>query len=771
MKNLIDRYPVATAVAVYAAAVTAAFWRVWTGQILINAMSDQRTGYAFRAFAADFFRSYGSIPEWSPYLFGGMPFVANTGHGDTFYPTFLLRLLFPVDIGMTVGFLIHLVLAGTFTFLFLRAIGVRWSGAFTGGAAYMFSGQIISLVSPGHDGKMYVSALLPLALMFLYQAVRTGRWQRYVLFGITVGFSLLSPHFQLTYYLLMAAGFFWLFLVVFGDERPAPWWQSALWFGGALAVGFAVSAVQLLPFIEYIQFSPRGTTGSSSSGWEYATSWSMPPEELLNAIWPHFTGSLEEYWGRSFFKLHSEYIGAATLMLAGFAFVGDRFRRLRWFFVFLAAYGMLFAFGGYTPFYRLPYTVLPGISMTRAPSMIFFLVSFAAAILCGMGVDRVLDRETRPKLTMAWAWIGAMALAAALFAAGAFEGVARVLADPAKIQAVAAANATAQLDALRVLLFAAGVGVILLLVHRQKLATTTAGLALGCLVLFELWSGERPYLRFSDRAEVQFAADPVVRELETDSTLFRVLPVGPYSDNYLMVHRIRSVLGYHGNELHRYDELLGGKNVWQALGVPNVWTVLSVKYVATDRPLGMAGLSPVVEGAFSEYEGRPVYLYRYDAAAPFAYLVGAAVQVPEEQVLGAIWNERFDPRRLLIVPEGSGVGETTLGALPPTIETEVSVREVRPGRFEFRLAEPPSEDAFVYVSENYYPSWHARVDGREVAPVRAQFSMMAVPIPAGASEVELWFESAAYRRGWIVTLLALIVAAGVLVVGRRRGKV
>src|SRR3989338_10400750 len=80
-------------------------------------------------------------------------------------------------------------------------------------------------------------------------------------------------------------------------------------------------------------------------------------------------------------------------MLASFAFLLKDRRRLTWFFVFLAGYGTLFALGGHTPFYRLPYTLRPMIKMTRAPGMTFVLVSFSLAVLAALGTQAVLRRK------------------------------------------------------------------------------------------------------------------------------------------------------------------------------------------------------------------------------------------------------------------------------------------------------------------------------------------------------------------------------------------
>ena len=62
-------------------------------------------GYGFRLFGAEMFRATGHIPEWNPYLFGGLPFIAAQ-HGDIFYPTAWLRWLLPIDTAMNLGFFV-----------------------------------------------------------------------------------------------------------------------------------------------------------------------------------------------------------------------------------------------------------------------------------------------------------------------------------------------------------------------------------------------------------------------------------------------------------------------------------------------------------------------------------------------------------------------------------------------------------------------------------------------------------------------------------------
>src|SRR5215207_7550920 len=332
------------------------------GGFLVNPFSDQYIGgYPVREFGAQMLRQTGSFPLWNPYIFAGLPYVAAM-HGDIFYPTFLLRVMLPTDVAMTWSFIIHLWLAGVFTYCFLRAYGYGFYGAVLGGIAYMMSGQIASLVSPGHDGKLYVNALFPLALWMLVRGVRDGRLWSWGVLAIAVGLAVLSPHPQLLQYMLLACGAFALFLALAdrgegGPERSDVLRRLGLALGAVL-LGGAMGAIQYLPVREYVAWSPRA---GGFRAYEVATSYSMPIEELINTYVPEFTGILDRYWGANGIHFHSEYLGAAALLLAGAAFgargPGRQFVR---FWTGTLVVALLWALGGSTPFYHMVYALVPG---------------------------------------------------------------------------------------------------------------------------------------------------------------------------------------------------------------------------------------------------------------------------------------------------------------------------------------------------------------------------------------------------------------------------
>ena len=264
------RFALGWAALVYALATLVLGWQALAGRFLVNPRSDQFiAGYAFREFGAEALRN-GSFAHWNPFQFGGMPYVAAM-HGDIFYPTFLLRMIMPTDVAMTWSFMIHVFLAGLFTFVFLRAWGLGFGASLVGGLAYMMGGNVAGLVSPGHDGKLYLAALLPLTLFLVLRGMRDGRNWSWGALGIVIGLAVLTPHPQLLQYLLLVAGAFALVLAVADvdgrgrlDRRLAL--RRLLFAGIAVVVGGAIGAIQYVPVREYVPFSPR----AGGKGWEHA---------------------------------------------------------------------------------------------------------------------------------------------------------------------------------------------------------------------------------------------------------------------------------------------------------------------------------------------------------------------------------------------------------------------------------------------------------------------------------------------------------------------
>jgi len=729
-----------------------------TGQWLASPHGDQyASAYAFYQWEASEWRAVGMLPLWNPMIMGGLPFIAVVTHGEILYPTALLRAFLPVHVVMNLGFFIHYFLAGYFTYLFLRRLAVSWTGAVTGALAYQLTGLLISYVQPGHPGKLFVSTMLPLAFLALVVALRDRRWWGYPLLAVAVALCLLSPHVQATYYLLIAAALFALYLT-FGEPSAEPLGPRVTRLAltlGAVVVGFGIGMPQILPFLEYIPHSPRA--GGYSVGYSGSTSFGIPWDHIPEFFLGGFTGAPEEYWGSNPLKLHSEYLGLPVIALAILGF-GDRRRRLMW---WLAGIGLLFlliALGGATPFYHLWWAVMPMVKKTRAPGMVFFVVAFCVAAFAAFGVTR-LEREGQARARTARTWLIAAGVIALFGAIGVFGKMAVGLAPPERV-----AQAIAHGDAIRVSALIGAIlfsGVALLAWGRLQGRVPALAFALGLplLVGTDLWRDGKHFWTYSPSPQQGlYRTDDAIARIQQTPKPLRVLNLNAYPLNVLMAHDIPQVLGYQGNELRYFDELLGGRNEWRyLLTSTRLWDLLAVRYVliadTTSIPGYHRAFGPVTTAA-----GTQAYVYEADTVPSYARVVPAAVKVDP----GAIPPTLADPRmpgydRVVLFPLDAPVNPRQLQDWPPPSPSKARVTAWRAGKMTIALDPPPADSSYVLVSENWYVDWQATVDGRSAPVLRGDHALITVPVGPGARSVELNYHSKSFAKGKLLALLSTLI--------------
>jgi hypothetical protein len=797
------RYAAAWALLVYVLCALALGYPALSGGFLVSPISDQYIGgFPVRDFAAQSLKAGLGVPLWNPYIFGGMPYVAAMGVGDVFYPTQLLRMALPVDVGMTLGFMLHVVLAGFFTYSFCRALGLTFFASLIGGAAYMLSGPIAGLVSPGHDGKLFVATLTPLVLFLLIRGVRDGRPWAWGALALTTGLAVLSPHPQLLQYMLLTAGAFGLYLA-FGewngttlDRRVA---LRRLGFAlGAVGIGFLMGAIQYSSLFDYIAWSPR----AGGKGYEHAISYSLPLEETINAYLPEFSGILDKYWGRNGIHFHSEYVGAAVLILATAAIgaTGKAVaftRKFKFFWLGVLVISLLWAFGGFTPFYRLVYALVPGTKYFRAPSTIMFVSMFATAIFAAIGVERVLSSQGIPK-RFVYIWGAVSAGITVLAVSGGLTNLGlaivgdTVLSNGRPWSERVQDNAGALIvGSVRSLFFALLTLTLLWGVVQTKLSGGRAAVALLLVLAADLWSVERQYWRFSEPASKMYGSDATIDYLKPRSDSGRVLAItlaagAAYHDpmlggDGLMVHQIRQVLGYHGNELGNYDRLAGiDADLGPVLSKPHIWSLLNIRYVLTnaqpndDTIRQLFGSATLVAGPARNAPGTMVYLYRIPGDNPPAWVASATFKAPNDAALATIEDARFNAvaqRSVAIIDSASPTtSASNQNVLPPPSTITAQVRRPNHGRITVELSAPAQNGNMLIVSENFYPGWIARVDGRDVRAERADYSLIGVPLTAGARKVELEFTSAAYQKGKVITWFAAAAALALWIFGLVAGR-
>lgn len=763
------RWPLLAAVALLTIWIAILSLPMWSGAFLAGPFSDQyATGYAYRHWAANQWRLLGHVPLWNPEIFGGMPFVAAM-HGDIFYPTAWLRLLVPTAVAMNIGFVVHYVLAGVFVYILVRLLGGSWVGAVVGGTAYQLSGVIGSYVQPGHDGKTFVTALLPLAFVGLVLAFRKKRLEGHGIVALAVGLGVLSPHPQMLYYMLVAAGIFALYLA-FGESGGTTRTRvtNLALALGAVAVGMGIGMIQIFPFFHYIPFSPRA---EGYYGFEGATSFAIPWAHVPEFFFAGFVGSREGYWGPNPLKLHSEYLGLPVVALAVLGALAKPRRRLAMWLGAIGALFLLVALGAGTPFYRLWWSVMPFMKQVRAPGMALYLVAFVVAVFAAFGVERLERGEAgrHPKV-----WLGVAGAVALLALAGVLGALAETLAQgiemasgrPA-VSAAAAGRVTIRNGAL---MGAVTLGILAgahWLWQRRTLPVAAFGLVVVVAVGGDLWWNARSFWTYSRAPETLFSIDPITEQLTAAPEPYRVLDLGVYPGASLMARGIAQLLGHHGNELHRFDELMGGKNQWRNAGRRVLWDLYGIEYLIVPSDLSGADSIPGYSRVLDDVEtsaNQRASLFQRSTPARYARAVPAALQVPDDQAIPTVLDPRFDPDRVLILDPAAAHAPRPITVMPEPLDMAVSFESWEPGGMVMRVEPVPERDVYLMVGENWYPDWQAEVDGRPAEVLRGNYSLIAVPLAAGSERVVLRFDSAEYRAGKIITLLSALIAAFGLIV-------
>ncbi len=789
------RRPALIAAIVFLIADLSLMWPLLAGKVLLS--GDQLSaGYAFRNYFAQVVQSTWHIPQWNPYIFGGMPLWAVPGHFPVFYPTAWLRWVLPADLSLTLGFFVHLVVAGMAMYALLRTLRTGWAAAVVAGVGYEMTGMVASQINPGHDGKMYVAALAPLAFAALIRAIRDRRWGGYGGFAIVIGLAMLSPHYQAAYYLMIASGLLTLWLVFFDAERPkdrSPLVPLALALA-AVVVGVAIAAVEVLPVMHSIPYTPRGA-GGGSVGYDYATSWAMPPVELMTAILPQFNGMLNNYWGTNSFKDHTEYVGAMVILLAVLGFGSARRKGLLLPFGTIGGLFLLVAFGGHTPFYRLWYN-LPAMKQFRAAGMAFYLVALCTCVLAGLGADRVMQGKMNSRRF--WITAGLIAFLAILGVGGLLQGVTEGLANTLgqtqpdvvrnhMIDAVIGNAPALQAGSMRLLLVIIVGAAAVWAVQHRKLAGGMAAAALVFVVGGDNWTILREFGSWAPPASQIYVADGITATMTQTPLPYRdydpaseapspFYQYAVYQGSNLMVWGVPQVFGYHGMESRFFDELFGGKNSWTNQLSPTLLKLYAAQYATFNTAVDTAGLpgfhlakGPV---AMPSQVGRAAasgYLYQRDSTVKWVRVVPAAAKVPASQVVPTVISPQFPLNSWVLFDDTTSVqASSSAQGAPAPATVAAQLTSWKPGDMTVNLSGSDSRTTFLLVSENWYPDWHATVDGKAETPLRGDEALLTVPLPPGSHQVHLWYDVASYHTGMWVSLLALLVALAAAGAGIRQ---
>lgn len=688
------------------------FW----GPVKNNAMPDIHGQiYPWKKFTIDTYRA-GQIPLWNPYSFSGNPHLANF-QSAVFSPFNLLFFVIPFIDAWSILVLLQPLLAGIFMYLFVRGIGVSRVSSLISSVAFMFCGFIVVWMAYGT--LAFATLYLPLGLFAIERYFNNSGLKFLFLLSLTIPLTFFSGHFQISLYFLLTVVSYIIFRGLTTKKI-----SNTLSLLFALFLGILLSLPQLLPSIELYSQSVRSGI--------FQISEAIPVQYLITVVAPDFFGNpvtRNDWFGH--YAEWSSFIGIWPLFLAIYAMTRVRSWKIA-FFLILGLSSLALAVN--SPLSLLLVSLKLPVLSTSALSRIIVLFSFSFAVLAGLGFD-TLQKDLKAKKSKKT--ITGILILMVIFLIGIWSLILIGKVYPDEWLIVAKRNLI-----LPTALFAAGAFLIIMAI-RKKIFILFTIFFLVFTILFDSLRFAQKWMPFDPKKYV-FPEISVIDAIKKNIGSGRIF--GNIGGEVTTYYQFPSIEGYDPLYIGRYGEFIRAASAGEFLEAERSVVKLDRRGQYTNRVLDLLGVSlifhPVADTnqgwAFPVWEDKNhfslVYqeekfqLFRNNFAFPRATLFYDYELISDEkQIIRRFYDENFDFRKKIILEEKidfsvqNGSGKTELVSYTPNKLT-VHVQTTTP--------------ALLFLSDNYYPGWKARINGKETKIYRSDYAFRAVVVPQGESTVE-----------------------------------
>jgi len=689
-------------------------------------------------------------PLWMPDVLGGMPGIAACNLAFT-YPTDFLGCLAGLSLQTVLGWesALHVALAGVGMFIFLRRLKRGVSASLLGALFFSLSGSEISQIYSGAINFIEAIALVPWVFWAAQRANEEESWFSWGLCGLACALQILAGGTQLFVYTFSAAAMFILaqnFMakkkeIPSGDSQrgPASYYRSIPGFVLALGLASILSAPQLWPTLQYLPFTSR-------QSWTYSqfVGGSIALPDTLSWLVPGFFGwMLPSYHGSLSTCTTHEYFGLLPwgLAAAGLAACWKKESTVR----ILVAVGLIalfFAQKSWIPFYQI-FHHLPFFKGFRDWARILFLVTFSVCALAAYGWDALGQVDTKKK-----ALRGASVYIIFAFL---FAGLAWFLAVPSALEGAPGLKA-------RYLSTDYPTANTLLMIARNSVLTTLTLLPALCVVF---WT------RFKSRGAWSAVLLALAfHAIDQNSVIGRCVT---FMDSRNAVSHPNSSLpppAPPGVEPWRISESdISFPNDALMFGYENIDGVESMPLDSRQKMVDALDKNPTTwfnlmdeRYLFSHSKttanapGDLVTIYENRSAFPRAWLVGRSVLVGgDAEAYRKLGEAGFDPRTEVAVTSTAGLdGRPASGA----------IQWLRRSPQTFSLSVSTDRAAALVISDFWYPSWVARIDGIDSLPLKADGGLQTVFLDKGSHRVDFRFDPGLFYDALAACFTGMLFLAG-----------
>lgn len=739
---------------------------------------DVKTWIGMSKEISDFRDSSGNEALWTNSMFSGMPAYQISVK----YSSNLVRY---IDKVISLGFprpanLLFLYLLGFY--LLLLSLKVDYRVAAVGAIAYAFSSYFFIIIQAGHMTKAHAIAYLPMVVASVIYTYRGKLLLGGTLTALTVALELYSNHLQITYYLifiLIFIGLYQLFQDYKSQNLPSFFKRSAVLILAAL-LGTGTCFTRLKTTMDYGKDSTRGKSELTSNienktkglDKDYATQWSYGIAETMTLLIPNFHGgasqgelstnsetynalkrspnakkiikSLPLYWGDQPIVSGPTYAGAIVIflfLLSLFLLKG----RFKYWILSLTVLSIFLAWGkNFMPLTELFLDFFPGYNKFRAVSMILIVAEFTLPLLAFLALNNFIfsdaDKLSKQKsLKNAFFITSSITLLFALVPNIFFDFVgfndSMLASNGWPVEALQSDRASMlSNDAWRSFFFILLAFLSLFFFLKHKVSSNNVILIFAVLLIFDMWTINKRYLNDShfirsSKVKIPYKASQADNFILSDNDPnFRVFnqSVSTFNDASTSYFH-KSIGGYHGAKLKRYQELIDShisKGNMQVLNMLNTkyFILQNGKVNRNPNVLGNAWFikdTKIVENADAEI----LALNNFDASSI------------------AIIDKRFK----------SLIKEFSSDSL-----SSIKLDEYQPNYLKYSSSS--KENQIAVFSEVYYDKgWNSYIDGELVSHFRANYILRAMNIPKGNHTIEFRFEPEIFKIGERISLASSIL--------------
>ena len=746
----------------------------------------------------DYRAKFHKEPLWTNSIFSGMPAYLIS----TRYPGNLVKQVDNVlKVFQTPVSAIFLAMVGFYILLLMFGIN-SWL-AMAGAIAYGLSSFLMQILVAGHNTQAFALAYMPPLIGSIYYAYRRDAIKGALLTAFMLALQLTANHPQITYYAMICLLVFIIVEFIYSVREKAILkfvrTSAILIIPFIIAVG--VNFANLYTVYEYGKYSIRGKSDlvsdnkNVSAGLDrnYITYWSYGIDETMNLLIPNYKGGSSEpfrqgsetvtalrknnagqyinrttmYWGTQPGTDGPHYVGAIVIFLFVLGLVIIKGRE-KWWLVAATVLSVMLAWGkNFMPFTNLFIDFFPGYNKFRAVTMILVISQFCIPLLGLLALKDLYEGKLSKKEIVRALFIATGITGGITFIFLLLPGIAGSFLSPYEKElpawlSTALIDDRKQLlrgDSFRSLAFILlGAGTLFGFIY-EKIKKEYSIMILGVLILVDLWTVDKRYLnadRFETPADIRKTFTPTAADqfILKDPGYFRVLNLATstFNDNSPTSYFFKSIGGYHGAKLKRYQELIDS----------SISGEISLFEVAANNVKAAEDLLPVFDSTPALNMLNSKYLIYNPEAPPLvnSHALGSAWFVEKPVLVGTPNLElarvnKIDPYKEAVVNESFRdlVKDPSNTATPGDT---ISLVSYEPNELVYKSH--AGSNRLAVFSEIYYPAgWKFFIDGKENKYFRADFVLRAAILPAGDHEIKFQFEPSSYYTGNKVSLASSVI--------------